>query len=191
MRSATDLGVLEAAAALRARRLSARELLAAVLGRIAERNGGEPTFDGAPGAVNAWVRVYPEQAEAMAAEADERLAREREAAPPLCGVPLALKDLYGVAALPLTASSRVLEGHVADADPGAWARLHAAGVVLVGHPHTHEFASGGTPDRGGTPGAPPRSAGGSGGGSAAAPAAGLVPAAPGTDTAGSLRIPAS
>jgi aspartyl-tRNA(Asn)/glutamyl-tRNA(Gln) amidotransferase subunit A len=186
-----DLGVLEAAAALRARRLSARELLAAVLARIEARNGGPPTFDGAPGAVNAWARLYPERAEAMAAAADERLARERDAAPLLCGVPIALKDLYGAEGLPLTASSRVLEGNVADADAVAWARLRAAGTVLVGHTHTHEFAFGGTTDQVGNPWAPERSAGGSSGGSAAALAARMVPAATGTDTAGSLRIPAS
>ena len=57
-----DLGALEAARELRARRLSARELLAAVLARIEARNGGAPTFDGAPDAVNAWARVYPEEA---------------------------------------------------------------------------------------------------------------------------------
>src|SRR5436190_11187843 len=101
---AADLGVLQAAALLRARRLSARELLAACMRRIDARNGGAPSFDGRPGAVNAWVRLYPELAERLAAAADDRLAREGELPPLLCGVPLALKDLYGVAGLPLTAS---------------------------------------------------------------------------------------
>ena len=54
-----ELGVLEAARELRARRLSSAELTDAVLARIAARNGGAPTFDGAPDAVNAWARVYP------------------------------------------------------------------------------------------------------------------------------------
>src|SRR4051794_23026665 len=186
-----DLGALEAARELRARRLSAGELLAAVLARIEARNGGAPTFDGAADAVNAWARVYPEEAGAMARAADERLAREGEDAPPLCGVPVGVKDLYAVAGLPVTASSRMLEGNVAERDSIACARLRAAGMVLVGHTHTHEFAFGGTPARVGNPGALARSAGGSSGGSAAALAARMVPLATGTDTAGSVRIPAA
>jgi aspartyl-tRNA(Asn)/glutamyl-tRNA(Gln) amidotransferase subunit A len=185
------LGVLEAAAALRAREISAVELLGSVMAAIAARNGGEPTFDGAPDAVNAWVRLYPQIAARQARAADERLASERDGAPLLCGIPLALKDLYAVAGLPLTASSRVLEGRVADADCTAWARLGASGMVLVGHTHTHEFAAGGTTDQVANPHALERSAGGSSGGSAAALAASMVPAALGTDTAGSLRIPAA
>ena len=186
-----DLGALEAARELRAGRLSARELLAAVLHRIEERNGGAPTFDGAPDAVNAWARVYPEEAEAMAAAADARLAREGEDAPLLCGVPVGVKDLYAVAGLPVTASSRMLEGNVAREDSVVWARLRAAGMVLVGHTHTHEFAFGGTTDQVGNPWDLARSAGGSSGGSAAALAARMVPVATGTDTAGSVRIPAA
>src|SRR3954467_3981834 len=186
-----DLGALEAARELRARRLSARELLAAVLARIEERNGGAPTFDGAPDAVNAWARVYPEQAEAMARAADQRLAGEGEDAPLLCGVPVGLKDLYAVAGLPLTASSGMLAGNVATEDCVVWARLRAAGMVLVGHTHTHEFAFGGTTDQVGNPWDLARSAGGSSGGSAAALAARMVPLATGTDTAGSVRIPAA
>src|SRR4051794_16353202 len=186
-----DLGALAAARELRARRLSARELLAAVLARIEARNGGAPTFDGAPDAVNAWARLYLEEAEAMAVAADDRLAREGADAPPLCGVPVALKDLYAVAGLPVTASSRMLEGNVAAEDSVVWARLRAAGMVLVGHAHPHGFAWGGTTARGGTPWALARAGGGSSGGSAAALAARMVPAATGTDTAGSVRIPAA
>jgi aspartyl-tRNA(Asn)/glutamyl-tRNA(Gln) amidotransferase subunit A len=186
-----DLGVLDAAREMRARRLSSAELTAAVLSRIAARNGGEPTFDGAPDAVNAWARVYPDEARAMARAADERLAREGDDAPLLCGVPLGLKDLYAVAGLPVTASSRVLEGNVATEDAVAWARLRAAGMVLIGHTHTHEFAYGATTDQVGNPWDLARSAGGSSGGSAAALAARMVPAATGTDTAGSVRIPAA
>ena len=182
-----DLGVLEAAARLRTRELSAAELLAACLRRIEQRNGGPPSFDGAPDAINAWTRLYPELAAEQARAADERL--DRGDAPLLCGIPLALKDLYAVKGLPLTASSRVLADHVADADSIAWARLRDRGMVLVGHTHTHEFAAGGTTDQVGNPWAPERSAGGSSGGSAAALAARMVPAALGTDTLGSLRIP--
>ena len=93
-RDAADLGLLEAAALLRSRRLSAAELLAACLARIEARNGGAPSFDGAPGAINAWVRLYPEHALELARAADERLDRERADAPLVCGIPIALKDLY-------------------------------------------------------------------------------------------------
>jgi aspartyl-tRNA(Asn)/glutamyl-tRNA(Gln) amidotransferase subunit A len=188
-----DLDLLEAAALLRARELSAVELLDACLARIAERNGGEPSFDGAPGAVNAWVRLYPELARRQASAADEWLGGGGPGgdAGPLCGIPLALKDLFAVGGLPLTASSRVLDGKVADADGDAWRRLGARGVVLVGHTHTHEFAAGGTTDQVGNPWAIDRTAGGSSGGSAAALAARMVPAAVGSDTAGSVRIPAA
>jgi aspartyl-tRNA(Asn)/glutamyl-tRNA(Gln) amidotransferase subunit A len=189
--SASDLGVLEAAALLRDRRLSATELTDACLQAIEERNGGPPTYAGAPDAINAWARVYPDLAAAQARAADERLARQREAAPRLCGIPLALKDLYGVAGLPLTASSRVLDGNVAADDAVAWVRLRDEGMVLLGHTHTHEFAAGGTTDQVGNPWALDRVAGGSSGGSAAALAARMTPAALGSDTCGSLRIPAA
>jgi aspartyl-tRNA(Asn)/glutamyl-tRNA(Gln) amidotransferase subunit A len=192
LRSATDpadLGVLEAASLLHARALSAAEMTEACLARIEERNGGAPTFEGAPDAVNAWVRLYPELARESARAADERLAAGD--APDLCGVPLAIKDLYGMAGLPLTASSRVLEGNVAAADAEMWARLRRQGMVPLGHTHTHEFAAGGTSDQVGNPWALDRVAGGSSGGSAAALAAGMTPAALGSDTCGSLRIPSA
>ena len=186
-----DLGVLDAAAALRRRALSSLELTEACLRAIDRRNGGPPSFDGSPDAINAWVRLYPERALDAARAADERLAREGPQAPLLCGIPIGLKDLYGVAGLPLTASSRVLEGHVAPADATVWSRLADQGMVLIGHTHTHEFAAGGTTDQVGNPWAPDRVAGGSSGGSAAALAARMVPAALGSDTCGSLRIPSA
>ena len=176
-----DLGLLEAAALLRARALSAVELLEACEARI----------DGAPAAVNAWVRLYPELAVELAHAADVRLAAEGDAAPLVCGIPLVLKDLFAVAGLGLTASSRVLDGNVAETDSAVWRRLRGHGMVLAGHSHTHEFAAGGTTDQVGNPWDLERSAGGSSGGSAAALAAGMVPAGVGTDTAGSLRIPAA
>lgn len=192
---AAELGVLEAAATLRARKLSAAELTEACLQRIEERNGGAPSFDGAPDAINAWVRIYADRAREDAAAADTQLAAAARAsddsASLLCGIPLALKDLYAVKGLPLTASSRVLEGNVADHDSVAWTRLRDQGMVLIGHTHTHEFAAGGTTDQVGNPRDVRRVAGGSSGGSAAALAAGMVPAALGTDTCGSLRIPSA
>ncbi len=192
MTNAADLGVLEAAEQLRARRLSSAELTEACLRRIEERNGGPPTLDGAPGAVNAWVRLYPELAREQAAAADERRAREGENAPLLCGIPIGVKDLYAVEGLPLTASSRVLDADTpAPKDSAAWAALREQGMVPLGHTHTHEFAAGGTTDQVGNPHALHLIAGGSSGGSAAALAARMTPAALGSDTCGSLRIPSA
>jgi aspartyl-tRNA(Asn)/glutamyl-tRNA(Gln) amidotransferase subunit A len=186
-----DLGALEASALLRAGKLSALELAESCLRRVEKRNGAPPSFDGAPDTINAWVRLYPEVARQQARDADERLRRQRDEAPLLCGIPLALKDLYAVAGLPLTASSRVLEGNRAAGDATAWQRLRDQGMVLLGHTHTHEFAAGGTTDQVGNPWALDRIVGGSSGGSAAALAAKMVPAAVGSDTCGSLRIPSA
>ena len=185
---AADLGVLEAAALIAARELSSSELTQACLARIHERDGAH-THAGDPDSVNAWVRVYEEAALTAAARADALLG---ESAPPtrLWGIPIGLKDLYAVGGTPLTASSRLLDDRP-DSDCDVWARLAAHGMILLGHLHTHEFAVGGTTDQVGNPWALERSAGGSSGGSAAALAARMVPAATGTDTAGSLRIPSA
>jgi aspartyl-tRNA(Asn)/glutamyl-tRNA(Gln) amidotransferase subunit A len=191
MSDLADLGLLEASELLRTRKASAVELLDACEERIKERNGGEPSFEGAPAAVNAWARLYPELARDQARVADERLAREGDTAPLVCGIPVAVKDLYGIEGLPLTASSRVIGDNVAGEDAQVWARLRDRGMVTVGHTHTHEFAAGGTTDQVGNPWALDRVAGGSSGGSAAALAARMVPAALGSDTCGSLRIPSA
>ena len=187
MTDPADLGVLEAAASLTEGALSSRELVEACLARIRERDGVH-SHEGDPSSVNAWVRVYETDAREAAARADERLARGD--APTLCGIPIGLKDLYAVAGKPLTASSSILD-EVPNRDCDAWARLSDEGMVLLGHLHTHEFAAGGTTDQVGNPWALDRSAGGSSGGSAAALASRMVPAATGTDTAGSLRIPSA
>jgi aspartyl-tRNA(Asn)/glutamyl-tRNA(Gln) amidotransferase subunit A len=187
MQSAADLGVVEAADLLAKRSLSARELTEACLARIRDRDGVH-SHDGDPGSINAWIRVYEEDALRAADQADER--RARGDAPVLCGIPIGLKDLYAVAGKRITASSRVLDD-VPLRDCDAWARLSAEGMVLLGHLHTHEFACGGTTDQVGNPWSLERSAGGSSGGSAAALASRQVPAATGTDTAGSLRIPSA
>ena len=140
--TAAELGAL-----LRERTASAREVADAHLARI-EAIDGPHSFEGSPDAINAWVRVYPERARADAARADERLAAG--GAPPLCGVPLGLKDLYAVAGHPLTASSGVTD-LAPDEDSVVAARLFAAGMVLLGHLHTHEFAAGGGTDQVGNP----------------------------------------
>ncbi|HVN59747.1 MAG TPA: amidase [Gaiellaceae bacterium] len=187
MSNPADFTVVEASTQLRARSLSAVELAEACLARIRERDGTH-SFEGDPGSINAWIRVYADDALAAAAAADERLARG--GAPALCGIPIGLKDIYAVAGKPLTASSRLLD-EVPERSCDVWERLEAEGMVLLGHLHTHEFAAGGTTDQVGNPWALDRSAGGSSGGSGAALAARMTPAATGTDTAGSLRIPSA
>jgi len=167
--------------------VSATELLEAHLSVI--HADGPPSFDGRPDAVNAWVRLYEEEAAGAAAAADRRL-RDGSDVPPLCGIPIGLKDLYAVGGKFLTASSQAVVLRP-EADSEVWARLKAAGAVLVGHLHTHECAAGGSTDQVGNPRALDRTPGGSSGGSAAALAAGMVPLATGTDTAGSLRIPSA
>jgi aspartyl-tRNA(Asn)/glutamyl-tRNA(Gln) amidotransferase subunit A len=181
-----DLGVTEAVSALGAGKLSSLELVEACLRRIDQRDGTH-SHDGDPASINAWVRIYPEDAIEAAKRADRVSADER---PALHGVPIGLKDVYAVAGKPLTASSRAFED-VPDRDSDVWSSLKEAGMVLLGHLHTHEFAVGGTTDQVGNPWALDRTAGGSSGGSAAALSARMTPAATGTDTAGSLRIPSA
>ncbi|HEX3606535.1 MAG TPA: amidase [Candidatus Dormibacteraeota bacterium] len=180
-----DLGVLEAAALLQARRLSSRELTEACLTRIRRR---DPL-------INAWVRVYPDLALDLAEQADARLAgaavRRSGPASALCGVPVGLKDLFAVAGRELTAGSRVLTGHIAPGDSTAYARLRGAGMPLLGHLQMAEFAFANDTPQTGNPYDPSRSPGGSSGGGGAALAARTVPAALGTDTAGSVRLPSS
>jgi aspartyl-tRNA(Asn)/glutamyl-tRNA(Gln) amidotransferase subunit A len=171
-----DLDVLEASAALRSGELSSRELTAACLERIVQRDAR----------FGAFIRVYETQAARAALRADELQASG--SAGPLTGVPIALKDVIGSAGLPLTADSALLEGNVAADDATVWARLGARGMVLVGHLHCGEFASG---VWGLNPWGPSFSPGGSSSGSGIALAARMVPATLGTDTRGSIRMPAA
>jgi aspartyl-tRNA(Asn)/glutamyl-tRNA(Gln) amidotransferase subunit A len=182
-----DLGVLEVASLLQSQHVSPLELLDACRARVDSRNG-PVTFDGAPTAINAFVRRYDEFAVRLATAATKRLGTP--GAPLLTGVPLVLKDLYAVAGLGLTASSQVLAGHVAPGDSAVWRRLSANGMVLMGHTHTDEFAFLAVTPQCGNPWDVGRITGGSSGGSAAALAARMAPAGCGSDTLGSLRIPA-
>ena len=124
----------------------------------------------------------------------DTLAGERSTT--LGGVPIAVKDLVDIAGEATTAASRVLAGHVAKEDAEVIARLREAGAIFLGKTNLHEFAYGGSgmisafgPAR--NPWDTARITGGSSSGSAAAVAAGLCAAAVGTDTAGSIRLPAS
>jgi aspartyl-tRNA(Asn)/glutamyl-tRNA(Gln) amidotransferase subunit A len=142
------------------------------------------------GRVGAFVVVLAEAAMAEAAERDARV-RRGEALGPLHGVPVAVKDLVDVAGEVTSAGSPKLAGNVADRDAEVVTRLREAGAVVVGKTRTHEFAYGVVTPGTANPWDLGRIAGGSSGGSAAAVAAGLVPGAVGSDTAGSIRIPAA
>jgi aspartyl-tRNA(Asn)/glutamyl-tRNA(Gln) amidotransferase subunit A len=114
----------------------------------------------------------------------------------LAGVPIAVKDLMGVAGYPMSAGSAASDPKPSTADAEVVARLKRAGAVVIGLANLHEYAYGITSDnprfgRVVNPAAPGRIPGGSSGGSAAAVAAGIVQCAVGTDTAGSIRVPAA
>ena len=179
-----ELGFLEAAAALAQKRVSAEELVAALLDR-ADRL--EPALNSLT-----WYRRDAALAEARAADA----ARAQGDARPLLGVPIAIKDLLNVKGQPCTAGSNILKGYTAPYDATVIARLRAAGCVFVSRTNTDEFAMGGStetsaygPTR--NPWDVARVPGGSSGGSAAAVSARLAPAALASDTGGSIRQPAA
>ena len=145
--------------------------------------------------INAFVTVDADGARTEA----ERLRGELHSGVdrgPLHGVPVAVKDIIDTNRLRTTMGSRHFAAHVPEQDAPVVTRLRSAGAVIVGKTTTHEFAYGPTGDvsaNGPTanPHDPTRMAGGSSAGSAAAVAAGLVPLAVGTDTGGSVRIPAA
>ncbi|MFF0518396.1 amidase [Actinomadura nitritigenes] len=175
-----ELSLTVAADAIRARKLSPVELVDSVLDRIEEV---EPRL-------GAYVTVTAERARRAAHEAEREVASGRPRGP-LHGIPMGLKDLIDVAGAATTASSRVRAGHRAEADGTVAARLTAAGAILVGKTHTHEFAYGLTTPQTSNAWDRDRVAGGSSGGSAVAVAAGAATFALGTDTGGSIRVPAA
>src|SRR5206468_5905053 len=131
----------------------------------------------------------------QARDADRQLAAGHDRGL-LHGVPISIKDLIDVRGVATTAASRVREGHIADRDAPAIAHLRQAGAVFVGKTNLHEFAFGTTnEDSAFGPARNPydvsRSPGGSSGGSAASVAAAMAVATIGTDTGGSIRIPAA
>jgi aspartyl-tRNA(Asn)/glutamyl-tRNA(Gln) amidotransferase subunit A len=173
-------GVVEAARMVREGAASSLQLVEAALERI----------EALDGRLGAFVTVLAGGARAEAAQRDAQ-RRRGEALGPLHGVPLAIKDLADVAGTVTGAGSPKLSGNLAARDAEVVARLRAAGAVVVGKTRTHEFAYGVLTPGTVNPWDPGRIAGGSSGGSAAAVAAGMVSAALGTDTAGSIRIPAA
>jgi Asp-tRNA(Asn)/Glu-tRNA(Gln) amidotransferase A subunit family amidase len=178
--------IRELAAAVRERRVGARELVGESLRRIAERDGP----------INAVVALRAEEALAEAAALDERIIRGEEAGA-LAGVPTLIKDMFDVTGMRTTFGSRAFEAAAATTtDARGVARLRAAAAIVVGKTNMPEFAMEGYTSNAlfGTTGNPwnlERSTGGSSGGSAAAIAAGLAPIATATDGGGSIRIPAA
>lgn len=145
--------------------------------------------------LNAFILIMRDEALRQARELDRELAAGRDRGP-LHGVPMSIKDLLDVRGTPTTAASRVREGHMAERDATSIAHLRLAGAVFIGKTNLHEFAFGTTnedsafgPAR--NPHDPSRSPGGSSGGSAASLAAGIGLATIGSDTGGSIRIPAA
>jgi aspartyl-tRNA(Asn)/glutamyl-tRNA(Gln) amidotransferase subunit A len=174
------LSIVQAAEAIAARELSPVELVAAVLDR-AEQLDPE---------IGAFVTQVGDDARLEARRLAEEAAAGRLRGP-LHGIPFGIKDLIDTAGIRTTSSSRVRADHVPETDAPLVSRLKAAGAIVVGKTNTHEFAYGPVT-------APTRNAwdldripGGSSGGSGAAVAAGMCTAAIGTDTGGSIRIPAA
>lgn len=144
-------------------------------------------------ALNAFADPMMESARSQARQATDDIIAGR-ALGPLHGIPVAIKDLIEVAGAPTGYGSRVKPPRLATRDALLVTRLRAAGAVILGKTNLLEYAYGiAHPDIGQTnnPHDPTRTAGGSSGGSAAAVAAGIVPLAIGTDTGGSIRIPAA
>jgi aspartyl-tRNA(Asn)/glutamyl-tRNA(Gln) amidotransferase subunit A len=170
------VSVAEVARRIRAGELSPREAVESYLERIEQLDG----------AINAYVSVRGDEALTEADRAPEG---------PLRGVPVAIKDVIDVAGAATTAASRILAGNVAARDAACVERLRRSGAIVLGKLNTHEFAFGATttsPHFGAArnPWALERICGGSSGGSGAAAAADMAAGTLGTDTAGSIRIPA-
>jgi aspartyl-tRNA(Asn)/glutamyl-tRNA(Gln) amidotransferase subunit A len=185
------LSIAELSRLFRSRKLSPVELTKHFLSRIERLNPG----------LDAYLTVTPEIALARARKAEAELfrprsGRSRRERGPLHGVPISLKDNIQTEGIRTTAGAKFLKEFIPEKDARVVAQLKAAGAVILGKTNLHEFAYGVTtnnPHYGPTrnPWDTARIPGGSSGGSAAAVAAGLCVASVGTDTGGSIRIPAS
>jgi aspartyl-tRNA(Asn)/glutamyl-tRNA(Gln) amidotransferase subunit A len=179
------LTIAEASRRIARKEISPVELTREALTRIARLNP----------ALNAFVTVLDEPAMAAAGIAEREILSGRRRGP-LHGIPIALKDLCATKDIRTTSGSKIFQDHVPTADATVASRLAMAGAILVGKLHMNEFAYGPDGDnlhygRARNPWNPTRITGGSSSGSGAAVAASLCLGALGTDTGGSIRIPAS
>ena len=170
----------EAARALRSGRTTSRELTEASLAAAANLDAD----------LSAFVVMDSDGALEAADRADEAIAAGRDLGP-LMGVPVGIKDIVDVAGLPTRCGSPAYAATPATNDATLVRRLRRGGAVIVGKTTTHELACGVYSAPASNPWDLSRVPGGSSGGSAAAVAAGIVPMAIGSDTGGSIRIPAS
>jgi aspartyl-tRNA(Asn)/glutamyl-tRNA(Gln) amidotransferase subunit A len=179
------MSILEVSPRLRSKAVSPVELTKECLARIESLNP----------VLNAFITVTAESALAEARKAEAEIQRGQWRGP-LHGIPIALKDLIDIAGVRTTAASARFKDRVPEQDAEIVTRLKAAGTIFLGKQNLHEFAYGGSSilsyfGEVHNPWNVAHIAGGSSGGSAAAVAAGLCYAAIGTDTAGSVREPAS
>lgn len=180
-----DMTIGEAGSLMAARRLSPRDYLAAHLGRIKDVDPH----------LNAFIEVMADEAMRDASRAEAEIGGGMRRGP-LHGVPIAVKDIIDVEGTATTAHSRVAVCQRARSDAHVVRRLRDAGAIIIGKTALHEFATGGPsfdlpwpPAR--NPWLPSHHPGGSSSGSAVAVAASMAPGAIGTDTAGSVRHPAT
>ena len=178
------LTIGEASELIRAKKLSPVELTEAYLKRIEHLDG----------TLKAYVTVTADRAKSDAKKAEAAITAGNYLGP-LHGIPIGLKDLYDTEGIPTTANSKLFENRIPHHDGTVVKKLRAAGTVLLGKLSMHEFALGGPPTSFGEISKNPwditKTPGGSSSGSGTAVAAGLCMAALGSDTGGSIRIPAA
>jgi aspartyl-tRNA(Asn)/glutamyl-tRNA(Gln) amidotransferase subunit A len=184
------LSIEQAARLLRRKEISPVDLVDIALARIERLNPS----------INAFLTVVADRARKQARLAERELLGKKRGRPsitsPLFGIPIALKDNFYTRGTRTTAGSKILANFIPKRDSEVAARLHQAGAILLGKTNMHEFAYGITnenPHYGPVhnPWATERTPGGSSGGSAAATASGMCFGSVGTDTGGSIRIPAA